>query len=229
MSDVVSIARYVAAPDGVRLSVTVSGTGPSLVLVHGSLQSGSSWAGVVSELESDFTCFAVDRRGHGASSDAEEHSLQREADDVIAVAAEVGPDAVIVAHSYGAVVVLEAVRRGADVAAVVLYEPPLPISERVANANRDASAALRGRSTVVTREWMAVNRSVESIGEYIRAATPMYLLEGANSPPQFRDPVGYLARRVPGVRVKELVGQDHFAHREAPAVFAQALRELLLS
>ncbi|SHS78282.1 putative hydrolase [Mycobacteroides abscessus subsp. abscessus] len=41
--------------------------------------------------------------------------------------------------------------------------------------------------------------------------------------------MGYLARRVPGVRVKELVGQDHFAHREAPAVFAQALRELLLT
>ncbi|WP_191987025.1 alpha/beta fold hydrolase [Mycobacteroides franklinii] len=228
MSDVVSTLRYVASPDGVRLSLTVSGEGPPLVMVHGAMDSGASWSDVAAELQHDFTCFLVDRRGHGASTDAQEHSLAREADDVIAVAAEVGPNAVILGHSFGAVVVLEALRRGLDVASVVLYEPPLPVSDSVAAANRSGSEAVRARSATVSREFEALDRCVELLGEYARSVIPMLLLEGANSPPQFREPVGYLARRVPGVRVKELDGQDHFAHRDAPAMFARVLRELLL-
>ncbi|WP_078315328.1 alpha/beta hydrolase [Mycobacterium sp. D16Q16] len=228
MSDVVSTLRYVASPDGVRLSLTVSGEGRPLVMVHGAMDSGAAWSDVATELRRDFTCFLVDRRGHGASTDAEEHSLAREADDVIAVAAEAGPDAVILGHSFGAVVVLEALRRGLDVAAVVLYEPPLPVSDGVATANREGSAAVRARSATVSREFQALDHCVEVLGEYTRVVIPMLLLEGANSPLQFREPVGYLARRVAGVRVKELVGQGHFAHREAPAMFAGVLRELLL-
>ncbi|MUM23473.1 alpha/beta fold hydrolase [Mycobacterium sp. CBMA271] len=224
----VSTPRYVASPDGVRLSLTVSGEGPPLVMVHGAMDSGATWSGVAMELERDFTCFVVDRRGHGASTDAAEHSLAREADDVIAVAAEVGPDAVILAHSYGAVVVLEALRRGLDVASVVLYEPPLPVSDRVLAANREAAESLRTRSTIVVRESEAVQECVGVLGEYTRVATPMLLLEGTYSPMQFREPVGYLAQRVAGARVKELAGQDHFAHRKAPAMFAAVLRELLL-
>lgn len=224
----VSTLRYVASPDGVRLSLTVSGAGPPLVVVHGAMDSGSSWSDVAAALDRDFTCFLIDRRGHGASTDAEEHSLAREADDVIAVAAAAGPDAVILGHSFGAVVVLEALRRGLDAAAVVLYEPPLPVSAGVAAANREGSAAVRARSVTVSREFEALDRCVEVLGEYTRTVTPMLLLEGMNSPPQFREPVGYLARRVVGARVKELVGQDHFAHRNAPAMFAGVLRELLL-
>ncbi len=224
----VSTLRYVASPDGVRLSLTVSGEGPPLVVVHGSLDSGASWSDVAAELDRDFTCFLVDRRGHGASSDIEEYSLAREADDVIAAAAEAGPDAVILGHSFGAVVVLEALRRGLDAATVVLYEPPLPVSDRVAAANREGSAAVRARSATVTREFQALDRCVEVLVEYTRTVTPMLLLEGAHSPWQFREPVGYLARKVAGARVKELVGQDHFAHRDAPAMFARVLRELLL-
>nr|WP_235733530.1 alpha/beta hydrolase [Mycobacteroides chelonae] len=228
VSDVVSALRYVASSDGVRLSLTVSGEGPPLVMVHGAMDSGATWSDVATELQRDFTCFLIDRRGHGASTDAAEHSLAREADDVIAVAAEAGPDAVILGHSFGAVVVLEALRRGLDVAAVVLYEPPLPVSESVAVANREGSEAVRARSVTVSREFYALEKCAEVLNEYTRAVIPMLLLEGANSPMQFREPVGYLARRVPGVRVKELVGQDHFAHRTAPAMFAGVLRELLL-
>lgn len=224
----VSTLRYVASPDGVRLSLTVSGEGPPLVMVHGAMDSGASWSDVATELRQDFTCFLVDRRGHGDSGDTQEHSLACEADDVIAVAAEAGPDAVIVGHSFGAVVVLEALRRGLDVAAVVLYEPPLPVSDAVAAANRQGSAAIRARSATVSREFEALDRCAELLVEYTRSVVPMLLLEGTNSPLQFREPVGYLARRVPGVRVKELVGQDHFAHREAPVMFARMLREFFL-
>ncbi|ALR10213.1 alpha/beta hydrolase [Mycobacteroides saopaulense] len=228
MSDVVSALRYVASPDGVRLSLTVSGEGPPLVMVHGAMDSGASWSDVATELRRDFTCFLVDRRGHGASTDATEHSLAREADDLIAVAAEAGPHAVVLGHSFGAVVVLEALRRGLDVAAVVLYEPPLPVSDAVAAANREGSRVVRARSATVSREFEALDRCAGLLDEYVRSVTPMLLLEGTNSPLQFREPVGYLARRIAGVRVKELEGQDHFAHRDAPTMFARVLRELLL-
>lgn len=230
VADVVSTIRYVAAPDGVRLSLTVTGSGRSVVLVHGGMDTSASWSGVVDELEADYTCFAYDRRGNGASEVGTEHSLAVEADDVIAVAAETGPDAVVVGHSYGAIVVLEALRRGLDVAAAVLYEPPLPVSERVIAANREAAAAAMGAARmtpVMEREIRSIDETLELLVEYTRVATPLLLLEGAASPLQFREPVGYLARRVAGVQVKELVGQDHFAHRRAPALLAEVLREFL--
>jgi len=44
----------------------------------------------------------------------------------------VGPGAALLAHSYGALVALEALVAGAEPSAVVLYEPPLPVGGPVA-------------------------------------------------------------------------------------------------
>lgn len=224
----VSTLLYVTSADGVRLNVAVSGEGPPLVMVHGSLESGTSWSAVVSELEHDFTCFVLDRRGHGDSDDAREYSLQAEARDVIEVASQAGPDAAVLGHSFGAVVVLEALRTGLDVATAVLYEPTLPFSESVLAAH-SVDEPGEESSRIVQRERQAMADAVDALSDYVREVTPMVLLEGTNSARRHRDPVGYLARRVSGVRVRELVGQDHFAHRTAPQMLAQVLRELLQS
>lgn len=119
----------VRARDGVRLAVWPEGRGPGLVLVHGSFQDHSASAALVRELRGDFTTYAVDRRGFGASGDGAPYSLDREFDDVAAVVDEVavrtGRPVVLWGHSFGANCALGAAARTGNVGHLVLYEPSL--------------------------------------------------------------------------------------------------------
>ena len=85
----------------------------------------------MAELREGLTTFAVDRRGFGASRDADGYAIEREFEDVAAVveavaAASGGPVAVF-GHSYGAGVAMGGAALTGDVQQLVLYEPGLGI------------------------------------------------------------------------------------------------------
>lgn len=62
--------------------------------------------------------------GRGGSEDRTDYSLEREAEDIMAVLDVAGPDAYLLGHSSGAIYTLEAAL-SAPLAGLVLYEPPL--------------------------------------------------------------------------------------------------------
>ena len=68
--------------DGGSIAVWVEGAGPPLVLVHGSVSDHTGYAPLVGELRDEFTTFAMDRRGFGASPDDPGYSAEREFSDV---------------------------------------------------------------------------------------------------------------------------------------------------
>jgi pimeloyl-ACP methyl ester carboxylesterase len=144
------------ASDGVRLAVWVDGSGPPLVLVHGSLQDHRANRTFVDELVSDFTTYAIDRRGFGASGDSASWSLERDFEDlsevVDHVTADTGEPVSIWGHSFGANVAMGAAARSTDVVALVLYEPslglPFPDGEI---ARLDQMVATGDRDGAVTR------------------------------------------------------------------------------
>jgi pimeloyl-ACP methyl ester carboxylesterase len=75
-------------------------------------------------LQEEFTLVQVDRRGRGLSrSEADQYSIEREAEDLIAVLAGCEQPAMVFAHSYGATVTMAALD-GLPAAAVLMYEPP---------------------------------------------------------------------------------------------------------
>ena len=88
------------------------------------------WGPVCNLLDEGFRVAAMDRRGRGRSGRGEDpYSLDAEADDVLVVAEALGGDVVVAAHSIGATISLEALRRSRGlISAAVLYEPPLPDS-----------------------------------------------------------------------------------------------------
>ena len=115
----------VASADGTPIAVWRSGNGPPLVLVHGTAADHSRWAPVLPALAARFTVLAVDRRGRGASGDARDYALEREAEDVAAVIARAGDDVSVLGHSYGAGCAVEAARLAGGLRRLILYEPPL--------------------------------------------------------------------------------------------------------
>jgi pimeloyl-ACP methyl ester carboxylesterase len=124
----------VASADGTRIGYRKLGSGSPIVLVHGSISTGEQWLAVAEQLAGANTVYIMDRRGRGLSADAKEYSLRNEADDIKAVLDLAGKGSALLGHSYGAICALEAVRTGASVSSLVLYEPPLPVDAPTAGA-----------------------------------------------------------------------------------------------
>jgi len=108
------VGRYTEA-GGVRWHHLRFGTGPPLLLLHGSASSTHSWAGVASRVRSRFSLVIPDLPGHGYSSDFP--SGFGGPDDLArALGAFLRKEAVapvlVAGHSAGAVLAIRAVTRG---------------------------------------------------------------------------------------------------------------------
>jgi pimeloyl-ACP methyl ester carboxylesterase len=118
--------QRITSADGIRVSYERYGSGPPLVLVHGSFSDHiTNWQESKSLLEETFTVYSIARRGRGESSITNDHSLEDEMNDVVAVLKAIGEPVFLLGHSYGAVCSLgAAVRAPENVARLVLYEHP---------------------------------------------------------------------------------------------------------
>ena len=136
----------VASKDGTRIGVECAGSGPTLLFVHGGVGDRTRWTPMFPLLASRFTVCAMDRRGRGASGDAPEYSLGKEAEDVAAVVnARTGP-VYVLGHSYGGVAALEAAFLTDRITRLMLYEPPLhePVGNNLAVADEVEALIRRG-------------------------------------------------------------------------------------
>lgn len=115
--------------DGTAIAVYVSGRGAPLVLIHGSSSGSRRWAPVLPILEGHFTVYRMERRGRGESGDHAEYSLNKEIEDIAAVLQSIPGKINVLAHSYGAICTLEAVRELDTILRLILYEPPIPTGE----------------------------------------------------------------------------------------------------
>jgi len=121
----------VASSDGTLIAYERTGSGPPLVLVHGTTADHTRWAPLLPRLHQHFTVWAMDRRGRGGSGDSSEYSLASEFEDVAAVVRAAGPGTSLLGHSYGALCALEAALRTQNLRRLVLYEPAFAVDEEV--------------------------------------------------------------------------------------------------
>ena len=119
----------VTSADGTPIAYERTGSGPPLVLVHGTTADHTRWEPVRPTFEDHFTVYAIDRRGRGESGDAHEYDLEREIEDVTAVIKAIEGPIVLFGHSFGALCSLEAALRTDNLHKLILYEPPLPVSD----------------------------------------------------------------------------------------------------
>ncbi len=112
-----------ARPGTVELVYRTVGSGPPVVLVHGTAADGATFRLLERQLADRFTVVTVERRGRCGSGDDDAYSLEAEFDDLAAVIDTLDEPAVVFGHSFGANVALGASLRSTKVGKLVLMEP----------------------------------------------------------------------------------------------------------
>lgn len=246
--------------DGTPIHFDVRGDGANaIVFVHGWCCDRSFWNEQVDHFASRFTVVRIDLAGHGASGRTrEEWTMPAFGADVVAVVEQLGLDRVVlVAHSMGGAVIVEASRRlpgsvaglvGVDTFRDVEFESsPAQIAEIMAPFRTDFVTATRAyvRSMFVPTSDPAL---VERVATAMSAAPPHIGIEALEAVwahdrqlsaglREIRVPkVAINARRTNleaakrhGIEVVPMPGVGHFCMLEDPATFNRLLEEAVLA
>ena len=114
--------------NGVGIFYERGGSGPPVVMVHGSWGDHYNWDPVVPALAREFDVIRYDRRGHSQSGPAPvPGKTSQDVDDLLGLIERLGLGRpVVVGNSFGAIVTLKTVARApAALRAIVVHEPPL--------------------------------------------------------------------------------------------------------
>jgi pimeloyl-ACP methyl ester carboxylesterase len=118
--------RRIVSRDGTPIALFGEGSGPPILLVHGTAGDHTTFRVVGPRLAETNTTWAMDRRGRGASGDTLPYSIEREFEDVSlvaeALAQETGGAIPVFGHSYGGRCSLGAALLTEAVGRVICYE-----------------------------------------------------------------------------------------------------------
>lgn len=117
--------------DGTTAVATVEGSGPGILIVHPGLDDGAAWRKVTDILAEHFTVLNIVRRQYRDDIRGPV-SIADEAADVAAICDSWQQPVLVVGHSSGGVVALEALAARPDVfIGGVVYEPPVDIGQPI--------------------------------------------------------------------------------------------------
>ena len=230
------------------LAVREEGDGPLVVLVHGSMDRGSSFARVRRHLVS-FRVVSYDRRGYAGSLDlGPATGVAQQVDDLLGVLD--GRAATVVGHSLGGVIALAASVADPGIHGVVAYEAPMPWRPWWPNhtaggvamgADPEDAAEAFMRHIVGDAVWERLPRSTREArraeGRTLQAelhslrasaapydpatlTVPVVAAHGTEGAEHHRRAVQTLASEAPNAEVVTIVGAGHGAHLSHPAEFA---------
>ena len=94
---------------GIPLHYTKQGSGETLILLHGWLQTGEFWEPYMKEFGRDHEIYAIDLRGHGKTSIlTDDFSIRKASEDVVSFIRLLKPGKIkAIGLSYGGLVLLE--------------------------------------------------------------------------------------------------------------------------
>jgi pimeloyl-ACP methyl ester carboxylesterase len=236
--------------DGARIWYADYGSGPAVLLLHGGLGSGENWGYQVPALvENGHRAIVVDSRGHGRSTrDEQPFSYEGMARDVLAVMDELHVSkADFVGWSDGAIVALVlAMTASQRVASVFFFGGNMDLSgaKEIATPHLLLTRVLHrhskdyARLSATPRDFQAfvkaVSRMMETQPNYSAAElsairVPVAIAQSERDEFITSEHAEYLARTIPGARLRLLSGVSHFAPLQRPAQFNDAVLGFLES
>ncbi|MFI1917653.1 alpha/beta fold hydrolase [Nocardia sp. NPDC020380] len=117
----------VIAADGARIPYLTVGQGPGVVVVPGALSLASRYGRFAAALGERFTVHTIERRGHGDSApQPADYRIGTDVADLAALLDKTGAS-LVVGHSFGGAVALEAARKNPAITKLAVYEPGVSI------------------------------------------------------------------------------------------------------
>lgn len=245
---------WAISADGSRIRYETAGRGELLIaFVHGGLCDRTFWAAQVADLASSYRVVSLDLPGHGESgSTRTQWSIEGFADDVVhTIQAAGGGRVVLVGHSLGGPVVIEAARRlGSCVVGIVLVDilhqpgfkplppPPTDMAGIKAAMRRgmfvpDSDPFLRNRivdamTSAPSQVAMPIRQAFATYdaaaGLQAVAGTPLSMILSDLRPIDAAE----IRTLHPGARILVVKGAGHFMMVEAPSTFNALLRSEVL-
>jgi pimeloyl-ACP methyl ester carboxylesterase len=194
-----AVARRVSSLDGTPIAVFESGTEEPgtrpLLLIHGTTADHLTFRVVAPLLGRRRRLHAIDRRGRGASGDGPGYSIEREFEDVAAVAEAVasqhGGPVDLLGHSFGGRCALGAALQSSAIRRVVCYEgapgadgrpyqPPELLDRlgaHLASGDREAALEIFMREVVGMDDWGMARFRADPVWPLRVAASPTILRE----------------------------------------------------
>ena len=241
--------EHVASVDGTQIGYRTWGEGDPILLVHGSATTGADWLFVRPMLRERFAVVSMDRRGRSSSDDAPDYAMEREAEDILAVLDASGAQQ-LVGHSYGGLCSILAAERTDRLRRLVIYEPPIAISEKglpaldqlIASGDHGAALETFLRSAGAGQEqldairsspaWPSLVATVPVLSRELHAGAawrsprgpidvPTLWLQGTDTKsPAYIEGLEDLQGAFPDLRRELIPDQSHFGHVFAPETFA---------
>jgi pimeloyl-ACP methyl ester carboxylesterase len=248
--------QHAESADGTPIAYRATGRGEPVLFVHGAGTWSADWLLVAPLLRDRFTVVTMDRRGREGSGDGPEYSMQREAEDILAVLDAVD-SGLLVAHSFGALCAVIAAAGTDRLRRLVLYEPPMDVEEEglagledlVARGELEqgleaflarAGAPPRQLAAIrASRAWPGLVATMPRLPRELRAATTwrppqgpidvptLLVLGGDTTSPVYLDGVDALQAAFPNLRRELIPGQRHIGHVFAAQLFADLVAEFL--
>jgi pimeloyl-ACP methyl ester carboxylesterase len=253
--------RHVTLADGAVIALTVQGSGPPLVFIHGWACNRSHWRNQVPAFAADHTVVALDLPGHGESTGTRASwTLEQYGADVDAGVRQRGLEhVVLVGHSMGGPVALEAARRlGPLVSGVVVVDTLHDVEARMQGKQVDdlraayekdfAGQCAKAMPYMFTKtsdptlvKWVTEGACATrpEVAVDLFARFPVY--DGAAAMKAVSAPIRAInthwqptqveinRKYSPGFDVIVIEGAGHFIQLEAPDRFNEALRRTLES
>jgi pimeloyl-ACP methyl ester carboxylesterase len=217
-----ALQRTAISKDGTAITYEQIGHGPLLILVSAALTDRDGDRPLAKQLASSFTVLNYDRRGRGTSGNTEPYTVEREIEDLTALASTGAGPIYLFGSSSGAVLALDAANRlGTKVARVFLYEPPFivdnsrpPLAESLLN-EINAALAANDRPEAVTL-FFNKGMGVPKPGVlFMRLMLPAWadMLKLAHTVP-------YDLTILSGTQSGEPLPRDRWSHANAPTMVA---------
>jgi pimeloyl-ACP methyl ester carboxylesterase len=246
--------QFIESTDGTPIAYRVAGTGEPMVMVHGSGTWSADWLFVLPLLRDRFTVVTMDRRGRGRSGDARDYAIEREAEDVLAVLDAVDAG-LLVGHSYGAMCSILAATHTDRLRGIVLYEPPIGVTQRHLDGLQELIAAgghdvaLEGfvhsigtsdeqfQTIRSSPAWTDLVGTVPTLPRELQACVAwrhpsgpidvptLFLMGEMTQSPVYLDGLDDLQAAFPGARRELIPGQLHVAHVFAARMFAELVTD----
>lgn len=117
-------AVTVESKNGTLTALARPGQGVPIVILHGVIADAFAWKQVARKVAPERPVFVLNRRGRVPSAPLSEgYGVDTEVQDLLRWLTTLEGPVDLVGHSYGGLIAVEAIRQGANVRSLVLYEP----------------------------------------------------------------------------------------------------------